>query len=85
LQTLPAELFLRGSYRQQVARGFSIGLLGQARIFEEAAFYDALTLIDVGLLPTIGFSRSVALETRLIYTTGDIEGFEAGGGLAIRL
>lgn len=85
LQTIPTELFLMATYRQQVARRFSIGVLGQARLFEEAAFYDAVTLIDVGLLPTIGFSDSVALELRGVYTTGDIEGFEAGGGLAIRL
>lgn len=85
IQTIPTELFLQASYQQRVARQFSIGVLAQGRLFEESAFYDALTLIDVGLLPTIGFTDSVSLETRFIYTTGDIEGFEAGGGLAIRL
>lgn len=85
VQTIPTELFLHASYEQRIARRFSIGLMAQGRLFEEATFYDALTLIDVGLLPTIRFTDGVALETRFLYTTGDIEGFEAGGGLAIRL
>lgn len=84
LQVLPAQTLIRGLYRPRLADALSVGLLAQARIFEETDLFEALTLTDVGILPTFHFG-SVALETRFIYTSGDVSGFEAGGGLSVRL
>ncbi len=82
---IPTQILLRASYRQRVGRVFSIGLLGQARMYDESDVFEAMTLLDGGVLPTLHLSNGLALELRFIYTTGDIEGFEAGGGLAVRL
>ncbi len=81
---IPNQVLLRASYRQRVGDGFSIGLLGQARMFDASDVFESMTLLDGGVLPTFHFG-STALELRFIYTTGDIEGFEAGGGLVFRL
>ena len=84
LRVVPAQALIRGLYRPRLADALSVGLLVQARIFEETELFEALTLTDVGVLPTFYFG-SVALETRFIYTSGNVSGFEAGGGLSIRI
>lgn len=85
LQTLPGQVLLRGSYRHRVSPAFTLGLLAQARLFDETDAFEARNLFDAGLTPVIAVSDQVALQLRFIYTLGDFTGFEAGGGLVVEL
>lgn len=84
LTTIPNQIRLRGTYRQRLGAALTVGLLAQLRMFEESDIFESMSLIDVGLLPEINLTENVGLRTRFVYTTGEIEGFEAGGGLALR-
>ena len=85
LRTLPAQVLLRGAYRHKLSPTFTLGVLAQARLFDETDSFSAKTLFDVGLTPEFALSDKVALRLRALYTLGDFTGFEAGGGLAIEL
>ena len=96
LRTLPAQVWLMGSYRHQLSRAFHMGVLAQARLFGETdpsatnmlfgpEYFESKTVFDLGLTPEVALSDKVALRLRLLYTLGDFTGFETGGGLAIEL
>ena len=85
LQTLPGQVLLRGSYRHRVSPAFTLGLLAQARLFDETDVFEARNLFDVGLAPVVALSDKVALRLRFLYTLGNFTGFETGGGLAVEL
>ena len=96
LRTLPAQVWLLGSYRHQLSPALHVGVLAQARLFGETdapaantpfgpEFFESKTLFDIGLTPEVALSDNVALRVRFLYTLGDFTGFETGGGLAIEL
>ncbi len=85
LRTLPAQVFLRGVYRHRLNPTFTLGVLAQARLFDETDNFSSKTLFDVGLMPEVALSNNTALRLRFLYTLGDFTGFEAGGGLAFEL
>jgi len=96
LRTLPAQVWLRGSYRHRLSPTVHVGVLAQARLFGDTdasvgntpfgpELFESKTLFDVGLTPEFSLSDTVALRVRFLYTLGDFTGFETGGGLAIEL
>ena len=85
LRLLPAQLLLHGTYRHAFSEPFTLGLLAQARLFDENVLFESATLLDVGLLPTVAVTPRVTLLARAVYTLGDLTGLEAGGGLVVEL
>ncbi|HMB91885.1 MAG TPA: hypothetical protein VKP65_13615 [Rhodothermales bacterium] len=85
LRTLPAQGLIRLAYRQALGNMVWVGLLGQARLYDETSLFEKASLFDAGLLPEVAVSPSVRLQSRFIYTFGDFSGFEVGGGLVLSL
>lgn len=85
LRALPAQALVRVAYRQALGTMFRVGLLGEARLLGETALFEKASLFDAGLLPEVILSPSVRIQSRFIYTFGDVTGFEAGGGLSLAL
>jgi len=84
-RVLPDQIEVHATYRLRVSPVLYTVLLAGGRFFEETSFFAAVKLYDVGLMPAVRLSNSLTLSSRFIYTLGDIEGFEAGGGLTVRL
>ncbi len=84
-RTLPNQVEVRALYRLRLRPSVSTGLLVHGRFFEETAVFTKKQLLDVGLLPAVKLSNRLSVIGRFIYTLGTIDGFEAGGGLTLRL
>ena len=84
-RTLPNQVEVRALYRLRLRPSVSTGLLVHGRFFEETAVFTKKQLLDVGLLPEVKLSNTLSVIGRFIYTLGTIDGFEAGGGLTLRL
>lgn len=80
---LPTQTDLFGQYRMRLHERFELGVLGEARVFEETARFPAMSAFGAGVTPVLRLSRRVHLPARFVYNFGDLTGVEAGIGLVV--
>ena len=84
-RTLPNQALARATYQFRLSQTLSASLFVSGRYFDQTSVFTEKTVFDLGLLPVVRLSNSLHLSGRFVYTLGDVEGFEAGGGLTVRL
>ena len=83
---VPTQLLFLTDLRFQVNPTVEVGAMARVRNYGESALIgDALTLFDIGLMPSAMVTDEVRLISRFVYTLGGFSGFTAGGGLQLSL
>lgn len=81
-RTTPNEIEAMGRFTFPAGQRLAVGLLAEARIFDETPVFEAASVFGGGLAPTLVVSPSVRIPARFLYFGGDVTGFEVGVGLA---
>jgi hypothetical protein len=79
---IPTQARLLGHVRFGLGPRFHLGALAQGRYYAESEVFAEKTLFDVGVVPEYEVYPGLTLNARLGATLGDLQGVEAGAGLA---
>lgn len=84
-RTVPSRGRFRVFYRKRTTPTTSIGLLAQARIYNDTVAFSRKQLFDAGVQPEMRVTEAATLFTRFAYTFGSFQGLEASAGVSVEL
>lgn len=82
---LPTQTDVLMQYTRRVGEPLDLGVLGEARFFEETDVLPGASVFGVGVAPVLRVSRRVEVPARFVYNLGDLSGLEAALGVRIKL